>query len=68
MIDCFHRPGRRLRSGAYVCRHCGVAIEECPHAPRKRNEDPCPCCLGSFWVAVVRGRREKIRECMEAVA
>ena len=65
--DCFHRPGKRTRSGIWLCRHCGVAIEECPHERRKRNEEPCPCCIGSFWVAIVRSRRAKIMECIGAL-
>lgn len=48
--------------------HCGVVIEECPHEPRKRYEDPCPCCGGSFWVAIVRGKIEKFRDYLESRA
>jgi len=78
MIWCWHRPGRliRVRKEDYggkvyrievrVCRHCGVAIEECPHEPRKRHEEPCPCCGGSFWVAIVRGWRAKFAQYVNA--
>ncbi len=52
---CFHRPGR-LIGGTRTCRHCGVGIEECGHEPTKRNGPPCPCCLGSGWLAIVRGK------------
>lgn len=52
---CWHRPGRLTR-GTRQCRHCSVAIEECPCEPRKRSEEPCRCCEGSGWVATVRSK------------
>jgi hypothetical protein len=55
-LFCWHRPGR-LHGKTRLCRNCGVGIEECPCAPRKRNEPPCPCCEGSEWVAIVRSRK-----------
>ena len=60
-LECWHRPGRLTRSKIRTCCNCGVAIEECPHEPRKRSEDPCPLCGGSFWVGIVRSRRETVR-------
>jgi hypothetical protein len=61
---CFHRPGKRTKSGIVTCRHCGVAIEECLCVDIwSRSVDPnCYCCGGSMWVAIVRGRLAKIQE------
>jgi len=59
-MTCWHRPGLLSPSGkTRTCRHCYVAIEECPCAPTKRCEEPCPACEGSGWVAIWRGRVEK---------
>jgi len=63
-VLCWHRPGRMI-GRTTTCRHCGVAIEECGHEPRKRHEEPCPCCGGSFWVAIVRGTLAKFAEYLE---
>lgn len=58
---CWHRPGR-LRKGVRTCRHCGVAIVECPGEDTKRKDPPCRCCDGSQWVAVVRSRVATVRQ------
>ncbi len=62
--DCFHRPGRKTRSGATTCRFCGVLIEECPCVEKThRKGDPnCRACLTSMWVAVVRSRLQTLRD------
>lgn len=64
-MNCWHRPGRAMKRDAagvrssWLCRFCGVAIEECPCEPTKRNEEPCRACGGSEWVAIWRGKVEK---------
>lgn len=62
---CWHRPGRVIPNKGWLCRHCGVAIEECPCEPRKRREPPCPCCDGSKWVAIVRSRRDATAQALD---
>lgn len=65
---CWHRPGRKTKSGIITCRHCGVAIEGCPCEGqwyRSANPD-CPCCFGSAWLAIVRGKMAKMAEAFEA--
>lgn len=52
------RDAAGIRS-SWLCRFCGVAIEECPCEPTKRNEEPCRACGGSEWVAIWRGKAEK---------
>lgn len=68
MMLCWHQPGRMSLSGKLVtCRHCGVAIEYCPCVGptfRSLNHD-CTLCLGSMWVAVVRGWRLQFRAYLE---
>lgn len=64
MQPCWHRPGRLTRSGAVTCRHCAVAVEECPcvdETHRKVNSQ-CEACFGGGWVAIVKGWRTKLRE------
>lgn len=60
---CWHRPGKMVRN-CLTCRHCGVAIEECPCMPvtARKVDDNCPACLGSGFVAIVRTRYAKYRE------
>lgn len=59
---CWHRAGRIV--GRWLtCRHCGVAIEECPCVSYHRVVDEsCWCCFGSGYVAIVRSYRAKLRE------
>ena len=61
--ECFHRPGKTVR-GIVTCRHCRVAIEFCPcvNETFRKVDDNCAACLGSMWVAIVRGRAEKFKE------
>lgn len=61
-MRCWHRPGPPR--GAWVkCRHCGVAIEECPCVKLHRAPDPnCRACDGSMWVSIVRSERQKFAE------
>jgi hypothetical protein len=67
-VTCFHRPGRSTKSGIVTCRHCGVAIEQCSCVGQwSRSVDHnCTACLGSMWVAIVRGWRAKLSEALEA--
>lgn len=69
-MECWHRPGRTLRSGSVVCRFCGVVIEWCPCvAPYYWAVDhECPACRGSMWVSVVRSSRAKFEEYLSRVA
>lgn len=65
MILCWHR--LMIRGKHQVCRHCGVAVEECPCVSGYRSpKDGCRCCSGSGWVAIVRGQIEKFIEYVEA--
>ena len=61
---CWHRPGRRTRSGTVTCRTCLVAVEECLCVgPWSRSVDhDCSACGGSGWVSIVRGWRAVLRE------
>ena len=64
-IHCWHRPGRVTRSGVVTCRYCGVAIDwcSCVNTFTFRNAIPdCDICEGSWWVAVIRGQRDKFAE------
>jgi hypothetical protein len=63
----WHRPGRKHR-GFWLCRNCGVLIDECPCVPVYANKvaDDCPLCLGSAWVAIVRGRYARFHEIIES--
>lgn len=61
-VLCWHRPGRRTRS-FLMCRHCGVAIEECPCVKWNRSPaDDCPLCQFSGWIATVRIERARFAE------
>ncbi len=78
---CWHRSGRVLlaevwRSGEVVrpeiraCRHCGVAIEECPCVQYRVSKlgSNCPACEGSGWVGILRSKRETIKQALDLVA
>lgn len=56
-VLCWHR--LRIAGRHYICRHCSVLVEECPCVTWRMVQDDCPCCMGSGWVAVVRGQVEK---------
>lgn len=61
---CWHR--LRIRGRHHVCKYCGVLVEQCPCVVNFRVADGgCPCCDGSGWVAVVRGKIAKFLEYME---
>lgn len=60
---CWHRG--RARGRGHVCRHCGVALEECPCAIHRQPGDDCSYCQGSGWVAVVRGQVQMFRDYIE---
>lgn len=59
-ILCWHRA--RARGSILVCRHCGVAVEECPCVTNRVPTAGCTYCDGSGYVALVRGKREKFAE------
>lgn len=61
---CWHLPGRQIRPEVLACRHCGVAIEECPCVPVLAHKvyENFPTCLGSGFVAILRSRYTKYRE------
>jgi hypothetical protein len=64
---CWHRPGRHLRAGVFVCRYCGVAIEECPGVAWRNacvGGSLCPC-EGSGWVAIVRSKRQAFAQVLK---
>lgn len=65
---CWHRPGRRIQAQRYACRHCGVAIEECPGVSWRNScvgGSTCPC-EGSGWVAIVRSKRQALAQTLMA--
>lgn len=57
---CWHR--LRIRRKLFLCKYCGVLIEECPCVTWRLVDDNCPCCSGSGWVAAVRGSVAKFKE------
>jgi hypothetical protein len=57
---CWHRP--RLSRGHAFCRHCSVAIEQCPCVSWRVEDGKCELCLGSGWLSTVRGEVAKFRE------
>ncbi len=60
---CWHRPGRVLRGEIRQCRHCGVAIEECPCVVLQRNVMPgCTACEGSGWVGILRSKSAAVKQ------
>lgn len=63
---CWHRPGRAFRQYR-LCRHCGIAIEECPCVDWGRSPGQhCSACEGSGWVSVVRSRGRMLRDMLGA--
>jgi hypothetical protein len=55
-VYCWHRPGRMV-GNVRTCRHCGVAIEECPCVEYRVVKGGATCaCEGSGWVAIVRSK------------
>lgn len=78
---CWHRPGRLIKSGVFrdgvlvqgevwACRHCGVPVEECPCVEYRISKlgSNCVKCEGSGWVAIVRSKRETIRQTLDLAA
>lgn len=60
---CWHRPGKRWKDHIYLCRHCGVAIEECRCVSWGRStEKDCVACEGSGWVSMIRSRLQAMRD------
>lgn len=59
-MKCFHQ--LRIRGRLHLCRHCGVAIEECPCFQNRVPDGKCDLCLGSGWLATVRSDRQKFME------
>lgn len=60
---CWHRPGNRWKGHIYLCRHCEVAVEECPCVSFGRTPNPsCEICEGSGWIAILRGRMQVLRD------
>ncbi len=53
---CWHRPRRRIRGEMWTCRSCGVAIVECNCVQWRLVNHKCEFCMGSGWVAFVRGK------------
>ncbi len=64
---CWHRPGAAIRGEIRKCRHCGVAIEECPGVEwRKACRLGRNCqCEGSGWVGIIRSKRETLVQTVE---
>ena len=62
---CWHRPGPTYRN-VRTCRHCRVAIEECPCVSFGRNCAPgCTCCEGSGWVGIVRSKAATVAQMVD---
>jgi hypothetical protein len=61
---CWHRPGKRFRDNLYLCRHCGILIEECFCVSYGRTPDDknCLACEGSGWCSFVRSRMQLLRD------
>ncbi len=66
-MNCWHRAGRMSPSGKVrTCRHFGVAVQECPCVDWSRSpKSDCPCCSGSGFVAIVRGKLAKFADYVE---
>jgi len=59
---CWHRPGK-LHGRTRLCRHCGVAVEECACLDWGRSPaSGCVACEESGWVAIVRSRVALLRQ------
>lgn len=64
-VLCWHRPGALIGS-TRTCRHCHVAVAECPCVSYGRVVDhDCAACGGSGFVATVRSSVAKFRELIE---
>lgn len=59
-IRCWHR--LVIRKNRNVCVFCGVEIEPCPCVEWRCPDGHCLLCLGSGWLATVRGNKEKFEE------
>jgi hypothetical protein len=63
-VLCWHR--LRIRGKLNLCLNCGVLIEECPCVAFRVPDGKCPMCLGSGWLSVVRGNRQKFQDYLDA--
>jgi hypothetical protein len=64
-VYCWHRPGASIRGEIRRCRHCGVAVEECPGVAWRQACDlgaQCPACEGSGWVAIIRSKSAELAQ------
>ena len=65
---CQHRPGPIIK-GQRLCRHCRVAIEECPCVSNFRTVDQsCEVCEGYGWVGILRSKREALSQALDLSA
>ncbi len=61
-VYCWHRPGR-IGRGFWICRHCGIGVEECACVSYSRVPNgTCAACEGSGWVAIVRSKISAMRQ------
>ncbi len=63
---CWHRPGRVILN-ARLCKHCGVAIEECPGVENRqacRGGKDCSC-EGSGWLGTIRSKRSLLEQTID---
>lgn len=67
---CWHRPGPVIRGDVHKCRHCGVAIEECPCVEYRISKlgSNCPACEGSHWVGIIRSKRDTLKQALDLAA
>jgi hypothetical protein len=63
---CWHR--MVIRKGRMVCKHCFVEVSECPCVSFRQPDGKCPICIGSGWVANLRGQVAKFLEYLETVS
>jgi hypothetical protein len=62
---CFHRPGP-MRGNFRTCRHCRVAIDECPCVTWHRNtEKGCRLCEGSGWLGIIRSNHAMLAQMLD---
>jgi len=65
-VYCWHRPGRVLKGEVRACRHCSIAVVECPCVSYGRNAAAgCVICEGSCWVAMVRSKSAALEQTLD---